>query len=563
MIPSYLNPIPSLPKPLGPHKVGTTELEIPVSEIPSSSPVPDQRVATVKFRVFYPATESATLKKSSVPWLPRPQRTWQQAYASFLGANPRVSSFFSYLPFTINYTTLPALADAPLLSRDSPTLFPMAIFSHGLGGNFNTYSSICTSLASFGVVCVAPEHRDGSAPTSLIRSADGSTTAIPYQKLAHSPTAEVLNARNAQLRIRLWELELLFTALTGLNEGKEFTNYASSDTTVPEEMPSFENKLNLRPGQVSWVGHSFGAATIVQFIKSVYYHESLPSLKGTPYENDMDWRPLYKPAANHDLVRQITPSSPVGLLDLWTMPLRGEVTQWLWERPLPCYDRKADDSTTPNVVAIVTAEFYKYTDLLNRMKASLSADPVESMHSFDSRKSSSPSDTSIGVEPTVSPPLDKAALEPELSTERVGSAAASDGVESQSPSPLSSRTSTPSNESMSKERDSSASSSMTSFTPMVESQDGITPKLFLIPNSAHLSQSDFGVLFPRLTRYLMNAQEPEETLNLNVRAVLAVMRGAGLDTAAYRSGEDSNTEIDTILTHRCTEKRFVPVPLTS
>ncbi|KAL6253218.1 hypothetical protein RBB50_000941 [Rhinocladiella similis] len=559
MISSYLNPIPSLPKPPGPHKVGTTEFEIPVSEIPSSSPVPDEKIATIKFRVFYPTTESAT-SKSSVPWLPSPQRTWQQAYASFLGARPRISSFVSYLPFTINYTTLPVLAEAPLLSRDSSTQFPLAIFSHGLGGNFNTYSSICTSLASFGVVCVAPEHRDGSAPTSLIRSADGSTTAIPYQRLAHSPTDEVLNARNAQLRIRLWELELLFSAVTGLDAGKVFTNYASSSTSKPEEMPSFEKKLNLQPGQVSWVGHSFGAATIVQFIKSVYYHESLPSLKGTPYENDMDWRPLYKPTANHDLVRQITAASPIGLLDLWTMPLRGKLTQWLWERSLPCYDRKADDNATPNVVAIVTAEFYKYTDLLNRMKAALSANPVEVMKSFDSRSSSSAAaaSTSAGDVAVPSPP-NKAALAPDLSTEEAGSTASD--VDSQSP--ISSRTSTPSNDSMS-EQDSSASSSMTSFAPMAESDDNVTPKMFLIPDSAHLSQSDFGVLFPRLTRYLMNAQEPEETLNLNVRAVLAVMRGAGLDIATHRSGEDGKVdEIDTILTHHCTEKRFVPVALTS
>ncbi|KAJ9638140.1 hypothetical protein H2204_004451 [Knufia peltigerae] len=560
MISSYLNPIPSLPKPPGPHRVGTTEFEIPVSEISSSSSVPDEKIVTIKFRIFYPTTESAT-SKSSVPWLPSPQRTWQQAYASFLGANSRVSSLVSYLPFTINYTTLPVLADAPLLPRNSSTQFPLAIFSHGLGGNFNTYSSICTSLASFGVVCVAPEHRDGSAPTSLIRSADGSTTAIPYQKLAHSPTAEVLNARNAQLRIRLWELELLFSAVTGLHMGKEYTNYASSSTHRPEEMPSFEKKLNLQPGQVSWVGHSFGAATIVQFIKSVYYHEYLPSLKDTPYENDMDWRPLYKPAANHDLVRQVTPASPIGLLDLWTMPLRGELTQWLWERPLPCYDCEAGvdgDKIPPNVVAIVTAEFYKYTDLLNRMKAALSANPVEAMQSFDSRSSVVATSNASTDESTAPSTPDEAALESDLGIEEAGITAFD--VDAQSPA--SSRTSTPSNDSIS-ERDSSASSSMTSFAPLVESDGNITPKMFLIPNSAHLSQSDFGVLFPRLTRYLMKAQEPEETLNLNVRAVLAVMRGAGLDIAAHRPGDDTEAAVDTILTDRCTEKRFIPISLSS
>ncbi|KAK5191908.1 hypothetical protein LTR92_008490 [Exophiala xenobiotica] len=569
MISSYLNPIPSLPKPLGPHKVGTVEWEIPVSEIPSSSPTPDSRISTIKFRIFYPTTQSAS-SKVSVPWLPHPQRTWQQAYASFLGAKPRLSSFISYLPFTIHYTNLPVVAEAPLLPRDKSTKYPLTIFSHGLGGNFNTYSSVCTSLASFGIVCIAPEHRDGSAPVSLIRSEDGSATSIPYQKHAHSPTAEVLNSRNAQLRIRLWELDQIYTAITCLNAGKSFTNYASPEKGKASEQPALEDTLDLQPGRVSWVGHSFGAATMVQFIKSVYYHESLPSLKGTPYENDLDWRPLYKPASNSDLVRQITPESPVGLLDLWTMPLRGEQTQWLWERPLPCYERKPSekgDNTTTNVVAIVTAEFHKYTDLLNRMKAALSAKPAEAMEAFD-RERPRPNPTFNNA--TLATPPNKAAFEPELDTEATlnqDAEGSSDGtsdidkltpLSSASQSPALSRASSPSPSGTS---DHSASTSMTSFAPSSEAADRMAPKLFLIPESAHLSQSDFGVLFPNLTRYLMKAQEPVETINLNVRAVLAAMRGVGLEIEAYRTGEDSEAEIDTILTDRCVEKRFVPVSL--
>jgi len=75
----------------------------------------------------------------------------------------------------------------------------------------------------------------------------------------------------------------------------------------------------------------------------------------------------------------------------------------------------------------------------------------------------------------------------------------------------------------------------------------------------------------------MNAQEPVETINLNVRAILAVMRGAGLEVEPYRSpeadgkkerttdedeDESENYEVeDTILTERCQEKRFLPVSL--
>lgn len=588
MISSYLNPIPTLPKPLGPHKVGTTEWEVPTSEIPSSSPVPDPKISTIKFRVYYPTTEDAS-SKTSVPWLPHPQGTWQKAYAAFLGISPRVSTIISALPFTINYTTLPAVADAPLLPRDKASKYPLAIFSHGLGGNYNTYSSICASLASFGIVCAAPEHRDGSAPVSLIRSSDGTIfETIPYQKHPHTPTADVLNSRNAQLRIRLWELEHLFTVLTSLNDGKIFSNYAYPENKSPEN-PSFTGTLDLQPGHVTWVGHSFGAATITQFIKSVYYHEALPSLKGTPYENDLDWRPIYKPSSNSELVRQITPESPMGLLDLWTMPLRSDLTKWLWERPLPCYDRKvapesdsgsATDSATPNVVAVVTAEFYKYTELLNRMKAALSAKPAETAVLLD--RLNPPKEPKFDAATIPTPPNKAAALEPELDDEldltaneeadddgtaaevddlSQSSSPATSSVPSRTSSPSPSEASSVSSAASSNPMETSASSSTTSFAPSIEQTSPTEPKLFLIPDSAHLSQSDFGVLFPRLTKYLMNAQEPVETIHLNVRAVLAAMRGRGLEIEAYRKGEDSEAEIDEILTDRCIEKRFRPLSL--
>jgi hypothetical protein len=533
----------------------------------------------------------------------------------------------SVLPFLVNYTTLPVVADAPLLPRDKAPKYPLAIFSHGLGGNFNTYSAVCTSLASFGIVCVAPEHRDGSAPVTLIRSVDAdaeqgkqklSTMSIGYQRHPHTATAEVLNSRNAQLRIRLWELEQSFTVLASLNSGdKTFTNYASPESTTPTTDSSFlKDALDMRPGRVTWVGHSFGAATMVQFVKSVYYHQSLPSLKGTPYENDLDWRPLHKPSSNSDLVKQITPESPMALLDLWAMPLRSDLTSWLWERPLPCHDRKspnreeegAQGHVTPNVVAVVTAEFHKYTDLLNRMKAALSINPPEAMAALERRQH--PSQEPSSRKRTMPTPPNKAAFDPEMADARAdddGAAlddaelnaerlslppsAASSTLSSRASSPCPSQDSVSSNSSVESSPSAdessrpSASSSTTSITPSLDisspnkySFSPVEPKLYLIPDSAHLSQSDFGVLFPRLTRYLMNAQEPVETINLNVRAILAVMRGVGLEVEPYRSpeadgkkertmdedeDESENYEVeDTILTERCKEKRFLPVSLT-
>ncbi|RVX68216.1 hypothetical protein B0A52_08725 [Exophiala mesophila] len=544
---SFFNPLPSLPQPLGPYKVGTSEWEIPVSEIPSTAKVPDSKISTIKFRLYYPTTDSTPSK--SIKWLPSPQRQWVAAYSSFLGASTRVASWISAFPSLLNYTTISATPDAELRDKPRSSHFPLAVFSHGLGGNYNTYSAVCASLASYGVVCVAPEHRDGSAPVSFIRSSTQDSISIPYQKYSHTPTPEVLKARNAQLRIRLWELDNLFTALTSLHQGQTFTNYAlpTQDTT---RQSILTDALDLRPGRVTWAGHSFGAATIVQFVKSVYYRDHVPSLEGTPHENNMDWHPLYTPADNGHLVQQITPDSPVALLDLWTTPLRDESTKWMLERPMPCHHRDtALADTPPNTVAILSAEFNNYIDLKNRTIAVLSRQPADAMIELERRKaaneasSTKPTPDNEQSMPTItitSPPPPPPSSSPHSST-----STSRDVSPHSSASPASSTTSFAPSTSEAKPS-SEASQSST-----------VEPHLYLIPNSAHLSQSDFGLLFPNFTRYLMNAQDPHKTIELNVRAILAVMRGQGLPVSDFTTEGGP----DRILGSEGLEKRFVRIPL--
>lgn len=538
---SFLNPLPSLPDPLGPHKVGTSEWEVPVSEIPSTANVPDSDISTIKFRLYYPTSDTAPSK--SLKWLPSPQREWVAAYSSFLGASTRIASWISAFPSLLSYATIPAIPGAELSAKPRPSQYPVVVFSHGLGGNYNTYSAICASLASFGVVCVAPEHRDGSAPISFIRSSTQKPVSIPYQKHSHSPTSEVLNARNAQLRIRLWELDNLFTVLSSLHQGKTFTNYALPTEDTPQQS-ILTDALDLRPGHVTWAGHSFGAATMVQFVKSVYHNDHVPSLEGTPHEDNLDWHPLYTPADNGQLVNQITPNSPVALLDLWTMPLRGEATQWLWDRPMPCYHRdKTSEDPTPSTVAILSAEFNNYIDLKNRTVAALSRQPVEAMIELERRKASTTNATASNEQsmPTItitSPP-------PSLN-ER---------------SPTSS---TSTSRDVSPDSSASLASSTTSFAPSTSEAkpsegaqaSAVEPHLYLIPDSAHLSQSDFGLLFPNFTRYLMKAQDPHKTIELNVRAILAVMRGQGLPVS-----DSAKEGPDRILSSEGLEERFVRIPL--
>lgn len=57
------------------------------------------------------------------------------------------------------------------------------------------------------------------------------------------------------------------------------------------------------------------------------------------------------------------------------------------------------------------------------------------------------------------------------------------------------------------------------------------PHIFYPIASAHLSQSDFGVLFPWATAKVFGAKEPERVLRLNTRAILQVMRNLGIEVA--------------------------------
>lgn len=305
------------------------------------------------------------------------------------------------------------------------------MFSHGLGGTKNAYSQLTGSLASHGMVVVAPEHRDGSAPISFIHSKDGSPPkAVNYEALPHKPSPAVDESRNKQLEIRLSELGLIHEALLKLDRSPtQLHNVGARTHQDPDLLGMFASALDVHtPGKISWSGHSFGAATVVQFIKSVYYHESRPSNGYTP---------LYRPSPESSLTSQVTPSTPVALLDLWTLPLLSSPTSYLWSKPLPAYNSRSGSPP----LAILSEAFFKWTSNLRETKRA------------------------------ISPPVgEKSALE-------------------------------------------------------------ANPHIFYPISSAHVSQSDFGSLFPWATKKALKAEDPERTLRLNVRAILESLRRSGVKVA--------------------------------
>jgi platelet-activating factor acetylhydrolase len=58
----------------------------------------------------------------------------------------------------------------------------------------------------------------------------------------------------------------------------------------------------------------------------------------------------------------------------------------------------------------------------------------------------------------------------------------------------------------------------------VEDDGRPAPHFYYAIASAHLSQSDFGILFPWVTRKLFAIEEPERILKLNLRAILQLLR---------------------------------------
>ncbi|KAI0118544.1 PAF acetylhydrolase [Hypoxylon sp. NC0597] len=468
---SRLNPVPGFADYTGPYKVGTVDVEIPVSELESPAPAPPNAadIETIQFRIFYPAPPDAQGKR--ITWLPAPQREHLSAYVQFLGVGQLLANAVSFLPRHLHYTTIPVIKNAPVLEPNTPNKrWPTAIFSHGLGGSRNAYSQIVGSLASHGVVVICPEHRDGSAVASFIRIPSqqnryfvrNTRRMVPYNRIKHEPSDEVYALRNDQLRIRLWEMGLIHEAILGIDKGPALTNLNKSTPSLAH----FVGKLHVHePGSIIFAGHSFGSATMVQFLKSVFY-------AGRPELENMEDQ-LYVPSRESSIYRQVTPRNVTILLDMWCMPLLAPTTKPLHDLPLPVYaephpspsSSSADPSLpTPGggnaLLAIESADFFNWKEHLHATSRLLSPDP------------------------------------------------------------------------------SAATVQATAFYEDIASGVKLRePHFFYVERSAHLSQSDFGVLFPWLMFRIYRSEEPGRALRLNRRAVLQVLRRNGVPVARTWTGD--------------------------
>jgi len=226
-------------------------------------------------RVIYPA---AKLPKS----IARDAPVWMDVHGLSeivrVAADDIFGAYTGYLTFVLHHlslVTLPMHKGAPLAipvtrtdqgscggnshgggnsiddSGNNSNGFPLLIFSHGLFGGREMYTSLCQDLASWGFIVLVIQHQDGSSP--VVVRPDG--TRIPYKplNLVLDEYGEVayVHARRDQTDFRVAELAEVVTYAPRLCEGLGIDLPASSGA--------------IDASRIVLGGHSFGGATVLTY----------------------------------------------------------------------------------------------------------------------------------------------------------------------------------------------------------------------------------------------------------------------------------------------------------
>ena len=336
--------INSLPNYTGPYSVGTMELEIPVREPRHFSHLRRDHtymldLKTVLMTVYYPSAfgtgqgrpPSGARRWSRETWLPRPRAKMAGGYGKFGGIGPLALPFFGLSTW---FTKLPAFRNAALATHWPPfenyvvggaavknqagpapeghsaePVFPLMLFSHGLGGTRTMYSGICGEFASYGFIVCAVEHRDGSGPRTFINEPRQSAENMG-EKMQNDDTkkgtksrrrkeARIIDyyfpkgneydtspmsdqgvdqeLRGAQIDMRIAEIEEAYHVMSEISSGKgeEMARLnlrkkgfvgASSHGLEGIDWTSWRGRVLTT--NVAMVGHSFGAATTVEILRN-------------------------------------------------------------------------------------------------------------------------------------------------------------------------------------------------------------------------------------------------------------------------------------------------------
>ena len=210
-------------------------------------------------RMFYPCENGG---KARPAWLPQPSMEYAKGYANFLKQPVMPTSLA--IAMAMYNTAIPAIENgvpAPKENLEAGKM-PVMIFSHGLGGSRNAYSQWCGSMASYGIFVAAIEHRDGSAPISIVNAPSNKQFSVPYRRITEY-NEHTKDYRTSQLTQRTYEVSKLVGLLRDINHGK--LEGVTDDMKGLVDM--FKGLLNTKKGEFIMAGHSFGAATTVAACK--------------------------------------------------------------------------------------------------------------------------------------------------------------------------------------------------------------------------------------------------------------------------------------------------------
>ena len=150
-----------------------------------------------------------------------------------------------------------------------PGKYPLALFSHGLSGNMECYSQICSQMASLGCVVIAMEHADTSAAYATKIAPDGSVQDVwytpPDPSVPYSRQRQVnYRGPHAEQRVDEWTALYQFLKTKRPSTYQNPNNTSNRITESGEYLSVANNVLEMIDlQQLHLVGHSFGAGTML------------------------------------------------------------------------------------------------------------------------------------------------------------------------------------------------------------------------------------------------------------------------------------------------------------
>ncbi|XP_060841575.1 platelet-activating factor acetylhydrolase-like [Rhopalosiphum padi] len=238
-----------IPYPTGPYATGCMELMTEYSEEGCFA------------RVFYPTNiPSDQLDKYSDKWIPWvPNEIYMKQFANAL----HVPYFiFKYFPPILGQAPyyIPTISDAPISDKEES--YPFVLFSHGYAATRFVCSHFCNTLASYGFIVAAIEHRDKSSPVTFYYDSPKSAeqdkpTWIHYRHFHKTYNSDTYTMTNNQMKFRHKECTKLLNTFLDINAGVSVKNVLKSSF----DLNQFNRKINVN--KIISSGFSFGGATAI------------------------------------------------------------------------------------------------------------------------------------------------------------------------------------------------------------------------------------------------------------------------------------------------------------